>query len=187
MKIAFIGAHGVGKTTLCYDLAARLKRQDRIVELVAEVARSCPLPINRETTREAQSWILHTQMAQEIAMTASGGDVICDRSVLDNYAYFVHSAGREEWYDALVRQWATSYDRLFKVPIIAPPTFDGRRDLSREFQREIDRLIDDLAEAFGVACHALDPARRDSWVDTVLLASGLPLQPPQIELFRVEA
>ena len=50
MKIAFIGSHGVGKTTLCYDLAARLKRQDRAVDLVKEVARRCPLPINRDTT-----------------------------------------------------------------------------------------------------------------------------------------
>ena len=59
MKIAFIGSHGVGKTTLCYDLASRLKRQDRAVDLVKEVARRCPLPINRETTREAQ-WRLVT-------------------------------------------------------------------------------------------------------------------------------
>ena len=67
MKIAFIGSHGVGKTTLCYDLASRLKRQDRAVDLVKEVARRCPLPINRETTREAQAWILHTQIADETA------------------------------------------------------------------------------------------------------------------------
>ena len=26
MKLAFIGTHGVGKTTLCYDLAAALRR-----------------------------------------------------------------------------------------------------------------------------------------------------------------
>ena len=28
MKIALIGTHGVGKTTLCYELAARLKRRN---------------------------------------------------------------------------------------------------------------------------------------------------------------
>ncbi len=88
MKIAFIGAHGVGKTTLCYDLASRLKRQDRAVDLVKEVARSCPLPINRETTLPAQAWILHTQIAQELATAAQCDIVICDRSVLDNYAYW---------------------------------------------------------------------------------------------------
>ncbi|MEO1370679.1 MAG: hypothetical protein AAFX50_26145, partial [Acidobacteriota bacterium] len=65
-KIAFIGSHGVGKTTLCYGLAARLKAADFALEVVGEVARRCPLPINRDTTLSAQTWILHTQIAEEI-------------------------------------------------------------------------------------------------------------------------
>ena len=187
MKIAFIGTHGVGKTTLCYDLAARLKRQDRVVDLVQEVARACPLPINRDTTLQAQAWILHTQIAHELAAAAQDGIVICDRAVLDNYAYLVHQAGRRAEYDALVRQWVTTYDYLFKVPIIDPPTFDGKRDVNQTFQRDIDRAIDTLADEFDVACFRLDPEDRDAWVDTILTASGLPLHPPQIDLFRTAA
>lgn len=183
MKIAFIGSHGVGKTTLCYDLASRLKRQDRAVDLVKEVARRCPLPINRDTTLPAQAWILHTQIADEIAAVAQNDVVICDRSVLDNYAYLVHQVGRLPEYDALVREWVGSYDRLFKVPIIDAPTFDGQRDVSRTFQQDIDGVIDLLAQELGVTCHQLNPAARDTWVDTVLTASGLPLHPPQIDLF----
>jgi len=76
LKIAFIGTHGVGKTTLCFDLAAHLKRLDFSVDLVKEVARECPLPINRDTTLEAQSWILHTQIAREIAAADSYRAVI---------------------------------------------------------------------------------------------------------------
>ena len=184
MKIAFIGSHGVGKTTLCYDLASRLKRQDRIVDLVQEVARACPLPINRDTTVQAQSWILHTQIAHELAASAGNGIVICDRSVLDNYAYFVNRAGRRPAYDALVQDWVTTYDALFKVPIIDAPSFDGKRDTSQTFQHEIDVTIDTLARDFGVTCHLLDPTAREGWVDTVLTQTGLPLQPPQIDLFR---
>lgn len=183
MKLAFIGSHGVGKTTLCFDLAARLKRQDRAVDLVKEVARSCPLPINRDTTLEAQAWILHTQIAQEIAAAAQNDIVICDRSVLDNYAYLVQQAGRQPAYDALVRQWVGSYDGLFKVPIIDPPSFDGKRDVSATFQHDIDQVIDQLAGELGIRCHRLDPGARDGWIDAVLLASGLPLNPPQIDLF----
>ena len=70
MKIAFMGTHGVGKTTLCFELVAALKRLDRSVDVVKEVARRCPLPINRETTRAAQLWILHNQIAEEIAEQA---------------------------------------------------------------------------------------------------------------------
>ncbi|HEY9519406.1 MAG TPA: ATP-binding protein [Gemmatimonadales bacterium] len=187
MKIAFIGSHGVGKTTLCYDLAARLKRQDRAVDLVKEVARRCPLPINRDTTLSAQAWILHTQIADEIAAAAQNDVVICDRSVLDNYAYLVNQAGRLPAYDALVREWVGSYDALFKVPIVDPPTFDGQRDVSQTFQRDIDGVIDRLARELEVECHRLEPGARDSWVDTVLRVSGLPLHPPQIDLFNARS
>jgi GTPase SAR1 family protein len=183
VKIAFIGSHGVGKTTLCYDLASRLKRQDRAVDLVKEVARRCPLPINRETTQAAQAWILHTQIADEIAASAQNDIVICDRSVLDNYAYLVNQVGCIPAYDSLVCEWVKTYDRLFKVPIVHAPTFDGQRDVSHAFQRDIDGIIDRLAGQLGVTCHRLDPAKRDEWVDTVLLASGLPLHPPQIDMF----
>jgi GTPase SAR1 family protein len=187
LKIAFIGSHGVGKTTLCYDLAARLKRQDRSVDLVKEVARRCPLPINRDTTLSAQAWILHTQIADEIAAAAQNEVVICDRSVLDNYAYLVNQAGRLPAYDALVRAWIASYDALFKVPIVDPPTFDGQRDVSQTFQRDIDGVIDRLARELEVECHRLEAGERESWVDTVLRTSGLPLHPPQIDLFNARS
>ena len=55
MKIAFIGTHGVGKTTLCYELAGVLKRQNVHVDIVKEVARLSPLPINQKTSLDAQT------------------------------------------------------------------------------------------------------------------------------------
>ena len=139
MKVAFIGTHGVGKTTLCFDLAARLKRLDLGVDIVKEVARDAPLPINRETTLEAQAWILHTQIAGEITACARYEAVICDRSVLDNYAYMVHRVGRRREYDPLVRRWVKTYTALCKVPVLQTPSFDGTRDVSATFQAEIDR------------------------------------------------
>ncbi len=190
MKAAFIGTHGVGKTTLCFDLASRLKRLDLTVDIVREVARGCPLPINENTTLEAQAWILHAQIAQEIEAAARNQAVICDRSVLDNYAYFVHSAGHQPAYDALVRAWVGTYDGLFKVPVLQPPAFDGTRAVSPTFQTEIDAEIDRLIDLFSVSVHRLDPADRDGWVNDVLRALQLPLAPPQIELFtsqRAEA
>jgi hypothetical protein len=183
MKLAFIGSHGVGKTTLCFDLAARLKRLDLPVDLVSEVARSCPLPINRETTLDAQAWILHTQIAQEIGATRPNLVLICDRSVIDNYAYLVHRIGRRAEYDALVSHWVRTYDVLIKVPILGAPTCDGRRDLSAAFQAEIDATLEALVSAFGVPLHRLDPADREGWVDQTLLAAGLPEKLPQIDLF----
>ncbi len=185
LKIAFVGTHGVGKTTLCFDLAAHLKRLDLAVDLVKEVARRCPLPINEETTLDAQAWILHTQIAEEIAAMAMHEVIVCDRSVLDNYAYLVAKVGRRPELDELVGSWVRGYHALFKVPVIAAPTFDGKRAVSRAFQLEIDHTIDQLVADFGVPVVMLDAARRDGWVPTVLDALRLPLEPPQIELFSV--
>jgi len=186
LKVAFVGTHGVGKTTLCFDLAAHLKRLDLNIDLVKEVARRCPLPINEETTLDAQAWILHTQVAEEIAAMAMYEVVVCDRSVLDNYAYLVARVGRRAELDQLVGEWIKGYDALFKVPVVQAPTFDGKRAVSRQFQLEIDATIDELVRAFGVSVVTLDPANRDGWVEAVLSSLQLPLEPPQIDLFADE-
>lgn len=187
LKIAFVGTHGVGKTTLCFDLAAQLKRLDLGVELVKEVARRCPLPINEQTTPDAQAWILHTQMAEELAAAASYEVVICDRSVLDNYAYLVARGGRRPDLDALVETWIQTYNALFKVPVLDAPSYDGTRAVSRAFQMEIDATIDDLVSAFGIDVIPLDPSDRDSWIPKVMDTLGLPQRPPQIDLFTANS
>jgi nicotinamide riboside kinase len=187
LKVAFVGTHGVGKTTLCYDLAAQLKRLDLGVELVKEVARRCPLPINEETTPDAQAWILHTQIAEEVAAAAMYEVVICDRSVLDNYAYLVARVGRRPELDPLVGKWIRTYDALFKVPILGVPSFDGTRAVSPGFQLEIDDTIDQLMSDFGVDALRLDPADRDGWIPMVMHTLGMPSRPPQIDLFGAGA
>ncbi len=187
MKIAFIGSHGVGKTTLCFDLAGRLKRLDMSVDLVKEVARLCPLPINRDTTIEAQAWILHSQIAHELAAASQYQVVICDRSALDNYAYLVARVGRRPEYDALVTTWMGSYDGLFKVPVLQLPAFDGTRDVGEDFQRQIDHTIDGLLADLGITTHRLNPLDRDGWLDEVLEIMRLPLKPPQMDFFAARA
>ena len=187
LKVAFVGSHGVGKTTLCFDLASQLKRLDLGVDLVKEVARRCPLPINEETTPDAQAWILHTQIAEELAAAAAYEVVVCDRSVLDNYAYLVARVGRRPELDPLVSSWIRSYNALFKVPVLEAPSFDGTRAVSRSFQMEIDGIIDELLAAFGVEALPLDPADRDGWIPTVMHSLALPMRPPQIDLFGAAA
>ena len=186
LKVAFVGTHGVGKTTLCFDLAAQLKRLDLGVDLVKEVARRCPLPINEGTTLDAQRWILHTQIAEEIEASADYEVVICDRSVLDNYAYLVARVGRRPELDPLVRDWVRGYHALFKVPVLDAPTFDGKRAVSVGFQQEIDTIIDALIAEFGVPVYRLDPSARNGWTLDAVVQLGLPTQPPQIDLFAAE-
>jgi nicotinamide riboside kinase len=181
-KIAFIGTHGVGKTTLCYGLASRLKRRDVSIEVVHEVARRCPLPINEETSVAAQSWILHTQIAEELVAQARYPVVVCDRSVLDNYVYLLLAAGRQDALESLMESWIRTYDILVHVPIVEQPSPDGFRSPDPSFQRAVDeRLLRELHDRDLGALH-LDPERRSEWLDAVEQEAWQRLRPAQLPL-----
>ena len=167
MKVAFIGSHGVGKTTLCYDLAALLKRQGVHVDIVKEVARLSPLPINRQTSLDAQTWILMTQVAEEIRSAAQHEVVVCDRSVLDNYAYMMLACGRQKPIERFVAYWMKTYDLLFKVPMSGAASADGVRDTDEFFMRSIDGLVDTLLGEMKIPHEVLPPGARAGWADVV--------------------
>lgn len=168
MKVAFIGTHGVGKTTLCYELAGILKRQGAHVDIVKEVARLSPLPINRQTSLDAQTWILTTQVAEEIRSESAAEVVVCDRSVLDNYAYMVLACGRQRPIERFVDWWMRTYDLLFKVPLSGEQAqADGFRDTDEFFIRSIDQLVDTLLEEKKIACEVLPAGERERWIEIV--------------------
>jgi len=182
LKIAFIGSHGVGKTTLCYGLAARLKRSDVALEIVHEVARRSPLPINEQTTVTAQRWILLAQIADELVAAERYPVVVCDRSVLDNYVYLLLAAGSDPLFEPLVSGWMRSYDLLVHVPILAAPSPDGVRAADPAFQRAVDeRLLREL-EARRLPALSLDADASDGWLDRVEAAARELLAPDQLEL-----
>jgi thymidylate kinase len=177
MKVAFIGTHGVGKTTLCYDLASVLKRQGINVDMVKEVARLSPLPINRKTSLEAQTWILTTQVAEEIRSGSQHDVVVCDRSVLDNYAYLSFACGRQKAIERFVDYWIKTYDLLFKVPLSGAAQADGVRDTDEFFMRSIDHLVDTLLGEKKLQYERLADGKRDGWIETV---KNIVLAQPQL-------
>ena len=181
-KLAFIGSHGVGKTTLCYGLAARLKARDIHLEMVREVARRCPLPINQDTNLAAQSWILHTQIAEELAAQSDYDAVLCDRSVLDNYVYLLLAAGPQPSLEGLVDSWMSSYDLLLHVPIVEAPSADGLRATDPTFQRAVEDRLGLEIEHRGLNVHTLSASRRDGWLSSAEELVIETLRPPQLRL-----
>ncbi len=181
-KIAFIGSHGVGKTTLCYGLAARLKRSDIALEIVHEVARRAPLPINEATTVPAQRWILLAQIADELVAAERYPVVLCDRSVLDNYVYLLLAAGSDLVFEPLVERWLASYDLLVHVPILAQPSPDGIRAADPGFQRAVDARLRHEIERRRLPVLELDPAASDAWLDVAEAEARRLLVPPQLDL-----
>jgi thymidylate kinase len=181
-KVAFIGSHGVGKTTLAFGLASRLKARDLSLEVVHEVARRCPLPINEETSVAAQSWILHTQVAEELVAAARYPVVLCDRSVLDNYVYLLLAAGEREALRNLVDDWMASYQLLVHVPIVGRLQPDGVRAADPAFQQLVDERLDRELERRALRPLRLDPAARETWVDAVEAATWQVVRPAQLPL-----
>jgi nicotinamide riboside kinase len=182
VKIALIGTHGVGKTTLCYGLAARLKARDVVLEVVHEVARRCPLPINHETGLASESWILHTAIAEEVVAAARHPVVLCDRSALDNYVYLLLASGQEEGLDALVDHWMRTYDLLIHVPLLERPRADGIRATDPAFQRAIDERLTRELSGRGLRSEMLDPDDRDAWLDLAEQLAWDRIRPPQLTL-----
>lgn len=182
LKLAFIGTHGVGKTTLCYGLAARLKSKDVVLDIVHEVARRCPLPINEDTSVAAQSWILHNQISDELIASARHQVVVCDRSVLDNYIYLLLAAGRQMGLEPLVDWWMRTYSLLVHVPILDEPRADGTRATDPGFQRAVDdRLLREL-EVRNIDSVRLEGGDREGWLDAVEAEVWRRLNPPQLPL-----
>jgi nicotinamide riboside kinase len=145
LKLALIGTHGVGKTTLAYEICSLLKKADHNVELVTEVARQSPFPVNAATTLEGQLWILHAQIAAELDAARRAPHVICDRSVLDNYCYLVNKFGRQPQLESWLAWWMDSYDLLVGVPLLTGAIVaDGFRSEDLEFQGRVDELLREL-------------------------------------------
>ncbi len=182
VKLALIGTHGVGKTTLAFEICSLLKKAAYNVELVAEVARQAPFPVNESTSLEAQLWILHAQIAAELRAAATATNVICDRSVLDNYCYLVNKFGRQHPLESWLEWWMRSYSLLVGVPPRPegiPP--DGFRSENLEFQQRIHDLLCEMLDASPF--HRirdkvvwLEPRERQLWGERILAAIA-----PQLE------
>jgi hypothetical protein len=107
--------------------------------------------------------------------------VVCDRSVLDNYAYLALACGRQPEIERFLDSWLPTYDLLIKVPVVGRAEADGVRDVDDRFVRAIDALVDRLLDEKGLAHERLDPERRETWPDVARhLARTLWGQAPRI-------
>ena len=88
LKVAIVGAHGQGKTTLCHALVAELKRMGANAVLARESARESHYLLRQRIEPAMEIEILGLQLVEEVRANLDADVVICDRSVLDTVAYF---------------------------------------------------------------------------------------------------
>jgi nicotinamide riboside kinase len=152
-KIALIGTHGVTKSTIVYNLAGLLKRNAINCEVLKEVASDCPMPINEYTTVKAQEWIIFNSYIKEIeeACKKNPTVLVCDRSILDGYIYYVNQFGPNTLLETFIREKIKTYDQLWRVPIsFSKLENDGIRSINKDFQLEIDELFNYYIDYFNI-------------------------------------
>jgi len=143
-KIAFIGSHGIRKTTAALAFANVIQRAGRSVEFAREVVRDNPLGMNERATCEAQLWVLTSQIRRELELAAKAECLVSDRGVMDNFAYYLRACGGEDRFDVepLVRAWSRTYDLVVRLTPDVEVRADGVRSTNDRFRDEVEALLD---------------------------------------------
>lgn len=140
MKIAVVGPHSCGKTTLTYELAAYLKRQDKSVCVITEQIRKCPFEIG---TEECSKWILFSSLKEELEAEKGHEVIVCDRSSGDILAY-ARASGilLPRYIISLAIEHLETYDKIICLAPSRPIVDDGFRDLDEEYRSKVKDEFD---------------------------------------------
>ena len=144
MKIAIIGTHSTGKSTLIEKLKSALKKTGKQILVVQEMARDCPLTINEKTNLKAQKWIMHNQIKKELAVDHTNKILITDRATIDNFAYLYRVADEttRKIYEKIAFDHSRTYDFIFKTKRLdIKAKADGVRATDENFRKFIDDTI----------------------------------------------
>lgn len=161
MKAALTGAHGTGKTTLSGRVAA-LMSHGRTVGHTPEIPRLFIEEIGDKTIFQRgnnsfarQAMIMARQIETEAMLERSAEVLICDRTLVDHWAYTevlfpdeVASLEGQAW-KRMVGRWVASYDLIYRLPIEFAMENDGVREADENFRVAIDERIVALYSEFG--------------------------------------
>ncbi|MBX3031416.1 MAG: AAA family ATPase [Chloroflexi bacterium] len=193
-KIAFIGSHGIRKTTAAHGFATTVQRAGRSVEFAREVVRDNPLGINESATGEAQLWVLMSQVRQELELASKAQVLVTDRAAMDNHAYYLRAcAGIDRFaVTPLVTAWAATYDLVVRLLPDVSLRADGTRSTTDTFRDEVEAILDEtlprmVPESRIVVMRASDVREGTDWwplAERLAALLGEPLRAPGVEAPR---
>jgi nicotinamide riboside kinase len=152
-KIAFIGSHSVRKSNAVHAFASTIGRTGVSVEVGREVIRFNPLGMNEAATPEAQLWVLMAQVQQELELRNRAEVLVTDRSVVDNFAYYLRVTDGADPYavEPQVRRWAQTYDLFVRLLPDVALLADGVRSTNDAFRDEIESILDRILPQYIAA------------------------------------
>ncbi|MCR4820069.1 MAG: ATP-binding protein [Elusimicrobiales bacterium] len=177
-KIALISTHGTGKTTLCFEVAAMLKKLGLKVKVFSEIATQAfeqGIPINEKTTLPAQLFIMMQHISEELRADIREYEVvICDRSVFDNLVYMERRCGRQNFVRSFIKDYSEKfpYDVIYKLPLVGELTEDGIREAhNQQFQEDIYKMLNETLAEMNVKHVTLDKPvseMRREWAERIV-------------------
>lgn len=194
MKIAFVGPHASGKTTLIEEFLKQWPMYKRPEKTYREIVKEQNLPLNKEGTKESQRAVLNALVDEAQYVTASEEKyVVFDRCVVDNIAYTLwHYAKNDEGFtkeyiidsQAIATLALKYYDVLFYVPArpeIPLTERENRETKDVSFREEIDNIFRALVGSYEKNTGAFFPVED---CPAVITLDGPPdMRLPQIKLY----
>lgn len=148
MKIAVVGSHGTGKSTLSQRLSEALDIPV-IPDIVVE-AHNKGFTINENTPLETQFWLFAKQLEFEKNF---GESWIADKCLIDYSVYgdvLLQDQRAKELLAEMIRRNA-SYDLLFYLPVEFPVPEDGvLRSTDPVFRQKIDDRYQELLRQWEI-------------------------------------
>lgn len=152
MRVAVSGAHGVGKTTFCNDLAAAFKGRSKSVEVLTNVSRDLHaegVAIN-EGTEESEYPLFLEKHLTNLFEKGESEYIIHDRTMVDTVSYAIANGNlHQRWISFLLKatpHLLTGVDRYFYIPIEFEIEDDGLRATGKEYQISVDRAVVDILQ-----------------------------------------
>jgi len=167
-KFALTGAHGTGKTTLIKSLMERLAPTSQVIEtpeaprLITEEVGDPEFFRRGNNSFDRQCLILARQLEVEAKAADAGNQIVlCDRTIMDHWAYTRHAFPERcltpegKLWEAMVFRWVKTYDQIVYLTPEFAPVDDGVREADLSFQMEIDRELRRLYANAGVKHEAV--------------------------------
>ena len=152
MKIAVIGSHCTGKSTICIQLAKHFRF--KFIPDVTTKAFHLKFTLNETTPPETQFWILSKQLELERNTPTPW---IMEKSLWDNIIYG-NFAIKDEIVNKVINEIVernADYDLVFYCSVEFPIVGDGIRSLDENFRKTIDKDFRKYIKRNGIPIHEL--------------------------------
>ncbi len=173
MRIAVIGTHSTGKTTLAKALSRELN-----IPVIEECARSHDI---KHASVEEYIKIQENILAEQIKAESKHQNFISDRSTIDNLAYWIHScapmvdAVTNRSYTKTALENVTTYTNIFLLVPEFYPRDDGFRDTNIIYQLQIAETINTILYLHQIPHHVLSGSVDERLRHAMRILQRLPL------------